>query len=833
MVDLATVSFADLLKGLRLEAELTQEELATAAKLSARAISDLERGVNHTARKETARLLADALGLAGTARAGFMAAARGRHESEKPAQDEPEVLARSIAATTPQLPRDIRNFIGREPDLTALMAATQDGGVVGIYAIDGMAGVGKTTLAVHAAHMLAGQFPDGQIFLQLHAHTAGHRPVDPIDALASLLLTVGVRAHQIPPGLPERASLWRSYLTGKRVLLLLDDAAGHEQVRPLLPATPGSLVLVTSRRHLAALDDAMSFCLNVLPDEDAATMLIRLADRPDLDPADPAVGTINELCGSLPLAIAMLARHLHHRPAWTIAGLADYLAAARDTLELMHAENLSITAAFDLSYQDLTPDQQRLFRRLGLHPGTDIDSYAAAALDDTSLSAARRGLDELFDHHLVTEPVTGRYRMHDLIRRHARTLAEADNADDNDAATRRLIDYYVSAVTAAGRHFNRGAAVTASLPVMLPELPARADAATWMEAERANLHAVADLAALQRWSDPGIKIVAGMSDFLRTRGHWTQMKVLHMTARETARQAGNRRGEIDALTSLGHIQRLTGEYRAAATTLAEARAISLATQDREGEANVLVVLGVLQRLTVDFPTAIATLTRALQLQDGTGGRAGQTDALNELGNIRRLSGDYAAATECHERALKLSLELGDRLGQADSLRYLGRAHHESGDRAPVGPLYEEALTLYRELDDRAGYGHALNYVGIAQRAAGDEGAADQTQKEALAVYRELGHRLGQAEALNNLGELHIWSAPADARAYHEQALEVARAMPALFEEARALEGIGASHLKDPEADYAGPGLHQALEIYRRLGAERARQVERMLGEVYG
>jgi tetratricopeptide (TPR) repeat protein/transcriptional regulator with XRE-family HTH domain len=833
MLDQPAVSFAELLRRLRLDAGMTQEGLAQATGLSTRAISDLERAVNLTARRETARLLADALNLDGAARAGFMAASRGRMQNSGQASEEPAALARSIAATTPQLPRDIRNFIGREPDLGRLIAQTRDGGVVGIYAIDGMAGVGKSTFAVHAAHLLAPEFPDGQIFLQLHAHTAGHRPVDPVDALASLLLTVGVQAHQIPAGLQERASLWRSHLAGRRVLLLLDDAAGHDQVRPLLPGTPGSLVLITSRRHLAALDDATSLCLDVLPDGDAAAMLIRLADRTDLDAADPAVGTINDLCGSLPLAIAMLGRQLHHHPAWTVAGLAAYLAAARDRLELMHAENLSVAAAFDLSYLDLTPDQQRLFRRLGLHPGTDIDSHAAAALDDCSLDTARRHLDDLFDQHLVTEPANGRYRMHDLIRRHARTLAEADSAADNEAATRRLIDYYVSAATAIGQHFHRGDGPAATSSVWLPELAARADAAAWMEAERANMHAVVDLAAQLKWPDPGIKIVSGMSEFLRTHGHWTQMKVLHLTVFETARQAGHRSGEIYALTSLGYLQRLTGDYMAAAATLAQAMELSLAIRDPQAEANVLTVLGVLQRLTVDFPTAIATLTRALRLQDGTGDKLGQVDALNELGNIRRLAGDYAASKQCHDRALQLSLESGDRLGQADSLRYLGRAHYDSGDHAPVGPLYSEALTLYQELEERAGLAHGLNYLGVAQRGAGDFAAAEQTQKEALALYRELNHRLGQTEALNNLGELLSGSDPAAARAYHDQALAMASRMPALYEQARALEGIGNSYLHDrslrDHADgYDPEPLRQALEIYRRLGARRAAQVEQTL-----
>ena len=393
MAEQGTPGFAGLLRRLRAEAGLTQEELAEAARLSPRSVSDLERGINRTARKETARLLADALGLAGPARAEFEAAARGR------------AGAAGVPAGIRALPRDVASFTGRQAELRELAgAAAGMGGVVGIHAIGGMAGIGKTAFAVHAAHQLAPQFPGGQVFLPLHGHTPGQRPVDPADALASLLLTAGVPAAQIPPGLEARMALWRDWLAGRQLLLVLDDAASSEQVLPLLPGAAGSLVLVTSRRHLSALEDATAISLDTLPPGEAAGLLVRLAARSGLSPDDPAVGEITRLCGYLPLAIGMAARQLHHHPAWTAAGRAAELAAARDRLELMATENLSVSAAFDLSYADLAEEQQRLFRWLGLHPGADIDAYAAAALDGTDLAAARRGLEALYDQYLLTEP---------------------------------------------------------------------------------------------------------------------------------------------------------------------------------------------------------------------------------------------------------------------------------------------------------------------------------------------------------------------------------------------------------------------------------------------
>ena len=324
--------------------------------------------------------------------------------------------------------------------------------MVGIHAVDGMAGIGKTAFAVHAAHQLAARFPDGQIFLRLHAHTAGQRPVDPAEALATLLLTTGVAPQQIPPGLEARSASWRGHLAGKKVLLVLDDAAGSDQVRPLLPGSAGCLVLVTSRRRLTALEEAAPISLGTLPPGEAADLFVRLAARPGLQPADAAVAEVTGLCGYLPLAIRLVAAGLRHHPAWTVTDLAAELATARDRLAAMQAEDVSVAAAFDLSYQDLTPGQQRLFRRLGLHPGADIDAYAAAALDDTDLQATRRRLGELYDHNLIGEPARGRYRLHDLLREHARALAAADDAAENQAAIGRLLDYYLHTAVAASRH---------------------------------------------------------------------------------------------------------------------------------------------------------------------------------------------------------------------------------------------------------------------------------------------------------------------------------------------------------------------------------------------
>ena len=877
MAEQPELGFAGLLRQLRARAGLTQEELAEAAGVSPRSVSDLERGIHATAHKDTALLLAGALGLAEPARALFVAAARGHGPAAGMLAARQDAAAGAFAAATRGLPRDIAAFTGRQAELAQLMGTlttvAAGGGVVGIHAIDGMAGIGKTTFAVHAAHRLAGTFPDGQFFLPLHAHTAGQRPVDPADALASLLLTAGVPSGQIPPGLEARATRWRDQVAGTKILLVLDDAAGHEQVRPLLPGTAGSLVLVTSRRRLTALDDATVITLDPLPPAEAATLLARLAARAGIRATDPAVGEITRLCGYLPLAIGMLARQLRHHPAWTAADLAAGLAGARDRLAVMRAENLSVAAAFGLSYHDLTEDLRRLFRRLGLHPGPNFDAYAAAALDGTTLDVARHSLEDLYDQHLLAEPVPGRYQLHDLLREHAQTLAAADDPAGSADATGRLLDYYLHTALAAGQHFNPGAGayrrpLPGNPPAQVPDMSTLAQAAAWLEAERANLHAAADYAA-RAPSRHAIVIPAAMSGFLRARGHWDQSAALHHSALAVARQAGDRLGEADTLGMLGELQRETGDYPAAAASLAEALALYRELGDQSGQAWIfdqlgmlstwtgdypaaaashqqalalftdlghlprqawaLTGLGVVQQLTGDYPAAAVSYQRALALFSDLGDLHGQAQALNVLGGLQQETGDYPAAVASQHRALALFGNLGHLLGQAEALNGLGLVQRQTGDYPAAAASHQHALALFTDLGNLDGQAEALNGLGLVQQQTGDYPAAATSHQHALALFTDLGNLLGQAEALNGLGELSLRTpATGQARDQHTQALAITRDIKAAPEEARALEGIGNSHLREGNPGEGIAHLKQALAIYQRIGAPRARRVQETL-----
>ena len=341
-----------------------------------------------------------------------------------------------------QLPAPPQLFTGRTIELAEL-DKIHDASTVVITAIDGMAGVGKTALAVQAAHQMVERYPDGQLFIDLHGYTAGVAPVEPGAALDWLLRSLGVPGDRIPAELDQRAGLYRSRLAEQRMVIVLDNAATEAQVLPLLPGAPGCVVLVTSRRRLPGLDHTHTLSLDTLPLLDAIALLRQTAGEDRLAGQPPElVAELVELCGHLPLAIRIAAARLRSHPTWDLTHLVRRLRDQQHRLVELQAGQRSVTAALDLSYQDLAADQQRAYRRLGLHPGPDIDQYAAAALLDATLREAGRLLEQLLEAHLLNEPTLGRYRFHDLTRAHAAHTATRDETDDGHTALDRLLDYY-------------------------------------------------------------------------------------------------------------------------------------------------------------------------------------------------------------------------------------------------------------------------------------------------------------------------------------------------------------------------------------------------------
>jgi tetratricopeptide (TPR) repeat protein/transcriptional regulator with XRE-family HTH domain len=820
--------FGALLRRLRYEAGLTQEELAEAATLSSRSVSDLERGVTLTARKETARLLADALSLAGPARAAFEAAARGR----------PSVSVFAAGLTVPgtrTLPRDIASFTGRGAELRQLLRVAADpDGAGGVHTISGMPGVGKTALAVHAAHLLQDRFPDRRLFIDLHAHTPGREPISSKTALAELLTAVGVDASYLPESLQGRAGLWRDRMAGQRALLVLDNAADTGQVAPLLPGSDSSLVLVTSRRHLGDLPGVVvPMLLEAMPPGQAQEMFLRLAPRVG---EQSAALELARLAGNLPLAISLLARVYARHPSWT---LADLTLETEARLLTLAAEKDTVAAAFEVSYRSLPPDRQQFFCRLSLHLGPTIDAYAAAALAGVSLREAGSHLDALHGECLLTEPSCRRYSMHDLIRRYGQDRAAADRPADRQQCLNRLLDYYqhvggiASGYLACKARAGTALPASASAPTAVPDIAENAQALAWMRAEFASL--VACLDHVTRAGDyPRVAaLTTTIAALARVDGVWTDATARHTAAVQATRHLSDRQGEAAALNDLGDAFYMRGDFVAAAEAQEAAVSIYRELGDRQGQANALSDLGGLRELMGDRGGA-ADLEEALDICRDLGSRLSEAWVLNWTGYARWRAGDIGNATRPLAVARGIYRDLGHRHGQACAITQIGAVRRLTGDFLGTVEALEEALDICRDLDHRHGQVYALTEIGILRRETGDCQGAAKALEEALSICRELGYPGAEAEALNQIGTLHRIRGDVDqARTCHRQALELARETGSSSNEAHALAGLGRCALAAGHSADAARTLRQALEIFRLIGSAEAAAVAAELTALSG
>ncbi len=729
------------------------------------------------------------------------------------------------------LPPDTAAFTGRGEELGAITAAVTGaaggGGVVAVRAIDGMPGVGKTALAVHAAHALAGRFPDRQLFIDLHAHTPGQDPVRPEDALAGLLTATGADPRFLPGDLEGRAGMWRDRMAGQRALLVLDNAASSGQVIPLLPGGGDCLVLVTSRRHLGDLPGlVVPVLLDALPAGQAQEMFTRLAPRAAADPA--GVAEVVRLAGSLPLAVSLLARVLARHPSWTLADLA---AETRDGLLALAAEHQSVAAAFEVSYRYLDPARQRLFRLLGLHLGATTDAYAAAALAGTGLEEAAGLLDGLHAEGLLTEAGYRRYGMHDLLRRYARDHAAHDEPTvEREQALGRLLDYYQHAAALAqaclARQARPGPPLAAPAgSLVVPVLGDAGQALAWARADRDNLLACLDYAAEHDDHARVIALTAGITALMRRDGPWADAIARHAAVVRAAQRLGDRLSEASALSELGIVRRLTGDHEGAASALGTALGLYRDLGERLGEADALYDLGLVWRMKADFPRAVESLEQSLAIYRKLGDRQGQANALNHLGIVRRLTGDARSAGLALAETLDIYRGLGDRQGQVTVLNSLGALQCQSAEFAAAVGTLSEALFASREVGDRLGQLNALVSLGRVLQQTGDYPGAMRVLDEALRLSRKIGSRLGQAFSLCLLGLVdRLTGDLLGAEQALEESLDIACQVGSGTAQANALCNIGSLRRVTGDHEAAAQALDQALAIYRSV-SDQAGEIE--------
>lgn len=655
---------------------------------------------------------------------------------------------------------DIPDFTGREHETATLLAAvrTRSMRAVAAYAVDGMAGVGKTAFCIHLAHQLAGDFPDGGLFLELHGHTPGQDPTSPSQALGSLLLAVGVDARQLPSSVDDRARLWRDRTAGRKLLVLLDDAATIEQVRPLLPGDGDTLVLISSRHYLGPLDGIRPITLDVLPEADGVRMLRRIAGRdegPDDDPADdPAAEIVARWCGRLPLAIALAAARLRGHPTWDSRYLAERLADAHTRWEYLRSGDQSVRAAFQTSFDDLPKRHQHAMRLLGVLPAPEFDAFAIAALIDTEPEIARQDLEAWYEARLVQETTPDRYRLHDLLRAYVQSIAAELTDGERANSLARVQRYYLAAATAAGASLPALRHSTLTIPASsehpLPRL-ADADAARrWLVAERSTLIAMLERAVTDT-PDWAVRMAATLHTFLRMQGDREELLHVHQVALDAALATGDPGAQAATFADLGVVRMLRDEYESAKDSLANAADLYSRLGDRLGDANVLASTGLLHRLCGDYDTAIGTLRQAHDLYTGLGDELGQANTLTNLGTVHYNLSQYNAAIDVLVRARDLYRGLRDLLGEANTLADLGAVHYNRGDYRQAADILIQANDLYTRLDSAQGQASALADLGSVYGQLGEHTLATRTLTHAHGLYLELGDLRGQAATLTNIG----------------------------------------------------------------------------------
>lgn len=627
-----------------------------------------------------------------------------------PAAAEAAASAESaVHSSVRTLPRDLPDFTGRDAEvayvLDTLRAGSSGARSLAIHAVDGMAGIGKTSLAVHIGHQLASQCPDA-LFLDLRAHSEGQPPLDPGEALELLLTMLGVPGERISMHFDQRVAQWRSELATRRVLIVLDNAVSAEQVEPLLPGASNCVVIITSRTRLIGLDGVLPLSLDIMKPADAIELFIRILgpDRVRAEPGPVAAAALRY--GYLPLAIRLVASWLRHHPAKSVNYVLNRLSGTLNP----------VSTAFQLSYRDLNGDQQLMFRRLGLHPGQTFTYETAAALADMDPDRAQALLDELYDRHLVEEPQGNRYRFHDLIRNYAHNLAKDHDSElDRGAAANRLIEHYIAAVESQQRIQNY----------------------KWFDDEMPELLSCAYQATKEGQAGYAWRLARALAVVLQIRGLHRQVRRLHAGALEAARAHGDKRAQAGFHIDLSILDREIDDRRSALRHACEALRLYEDVGDKLGRANAITEIGVVFREIGEHQSSREYLLLALDLYAELGSGIGEGNVAIALAALFRETGDYHEAQNYLTRALNLYTDSDDPLGKANVHFDLGTLNKLINESPAALDHFHTALTLYTELGDRSAQASAHTELGDLYHGLSDRSRALYHWTQAHDIYSEL------------------------------------------------------------------------------------------------
>ncbi|MGN9908002.1 AfsR/SARP family transcriptional regulator [Phytohabitans sp. LJ34] len=744
----------------------------------------------------------------------------------------PAVTTQPPAPVASWLPRRVADFTGRADLVARLLGAGREAGDHPvIQVIDGMAGSGKTTLAVHVAHQLAGHYPDAQLFIDLQGHGESS-PVEPAPALVTLLRQIGVSGDRIPADVDNRIALWRTELARHRAVVVLDNAASTDQVTPLLPTTGASMVLVTSRRRLAAMEGGHPQSLPELSAEEAVELLANTVGPARVRAEPQAAGQVVARCGYLPLAIRLAGARLAHRPGWRLADLADRLGHQATVLAELTAENRSIASAFGLSYAPLRSPTKRMFRLLGLWPGEHFPVEAAAALSGLSLPETAQVIDELVDRHLVEEPDAGRFRLHDLMSEYANALTQAvDHAQQREAAMAALLDYYV----------HSAAAVTEPLepPALRRHLdlapPARPDLlqaqgtvdSDWLERERSNVRALIRLAEEAGLDGYVWRLARAAWRFHFLRGYYDDIIELQ----QRGLRAAERLNDDKAIAAMHNY--LASGYQRVGRFLESIQHLEIAvrlrerigdvagaSQTRANAASVYAHLGRFDQAVALNERALAESRRLLDVS--------VLLILPNLGIPLMYLGRLDEALRVHRLHLFLGRQSGVTYHVAQALGHIGAVRARMGDARQAIRLINASLALKQRIGVRLGVAESTNDLANAHRELGHLAEAERLHRVALRRSTAVGQRSMDVATMNDLGRTLVRAGRSrEAVEMHEQALALATSLGNPYEQGRALSGIAACRVDDDPAE-ARRHWERALVLFRRIEVPERYAVEQHL-----
>ncbi|WP_161594966.1 AfsR/SARP family transcriptional regulator [Verrucosispora sp. SN26_14.1] len=763
------------------------------------------------------------------------------HERERrrPAKSRVPPSARSGDAVgregtaPPFLPREVPDFVGRAPAVENLVTATLCAGtsVSVVHLVDGMPGSGKTALALHVAGRLAARLPDAQLFIDL----AGHDPatkVDPTTALATLLRQLGVPGGRIPPELADRLVLWRRELTGRRVIVVLDNAADAEQVRPLLPTVPGSAVIVTSRRRITGLDVGPPVSLPAMDVAEGVALLASTAGAARVAAEPEAAVAVVEQCGHLPLAIRLAGSRLAHRPTWRVADLAALLAGNARRLDHLASGDRSVAGAFAASYEPLDADAKRLFRLLGVHPSTVFGAAIASAVSGLSLADTTEALDVLVDCHLIEEVEAGRYRMHDLIRQYAHELSmRHDSPDTRNAALAELLDLVLHLAFGVADDLESGF-VRGQVSLGRPRRPdLLADVGTpaeeWMETERANLVSLVVRAREWRHHEQAWRLTRLLWRFLYVRGYFDDIISTHLHGLAAAELVEDDAAIAAMHNYLASAYVRTGDYGDALQHVGAAVRIAERRGDLKNIGRYRNNLAAIHWIRGDLEEAVRCGLDGLRSQNGYD--PGEVPSfLPSVGLALGLLGRYDDALRLHRLHLFLGRQVNNQFHILNALGHIGGVKCRMGRYGAALRALQAALVMRERTGHRYAEPEVRNDIGVALRGLGrvDEAVRQHELARELAV--ESGEPHVEAAALNDLAFTLAGSADAGRlTALHRAALQLATRIAHPYEQGRALTGL-AEHLSEADPAEARRHWERALAIFRRMGVPERFEVERRL-----